>query len=140
MANDSADAGQPTTILYGVVIGEEPLSVKLNDRITLSSAQLVLARNVTEHEIEITIEWETEEAGEEKHKHEAETIISSAGDPSHSHEAKTTIKEEDLTHIHEVKGRKKMIIHNQLIAGEEVILVRIKGGQKYLIVDRVVKV
>lgn len=46
--------------------------------------------------------------------------------------------EQSNTHAHEVKGVKKMIVHNGLKIGDEVILLKKKGGQKYLILDRVV--
>lgn len=39
-------------------------------------------------------------------------------------------------HEHEVKGKKKMTIHNSLVKGDEVILLRQQGGQKYIVVDR----
>lgn len=34
----------------------------------------------------------------------------------------------------------KILIHNALQTGEEVILLRQQGGQKYIIIDRVVSV
>ena len=42
------------------------------------------------------------------------------------------------SHKHSVSGKKKMTIHNGLKIGDEVILLKKKGGQKYLILDRVV--
>jgi len=42
-------------------------------------------------------------------------------------------------HRHACKGRKKYTVHNGLKAGEEVILLRMQGGQKYLILDRIGK-
>ena len=44
---------------------------------------------------------------------------------------------EDL-HTHKLQGVKKATIHNALKVGEEVILLKQKGGQKYLVLDRVV--
>lgn len=42
-------------------------------------------------------------------------------------------------HIHRIGGVRTMVVHNGLKIGEEVILLRKKGGQKYLVLDRVVK-
>ncbi len=41
-------------------------------------------------------------------------------------------------HSHEVIGLKKMTIHNGLKVDDVVILLKKKGGQKYLILDKVV--
>ena len=42
-------------------------------------------------------------------------------------------------HQHRIGGVQTMVVHNGLKAGEEVILLKKKGGQKYLVLDRVVK-
>ena len=42
-------------------------------------------------------------------------------------------------HKHQLSGVKNMVIHNGLKIGDEVILIEKKGGQKYLVLDRVVK-
>lgn len=41
-------------------------------------------------------------------------------------------------HLHGVSGKKTMTIHNALKSGEKVAMVRMQGGQKYLVLDRVV--
>ena len=43
------------------------------------------------------------------------------------------------SHNHTVTGEKEILIHNALNVGEEVVLLKQKGGQKYLVLDRVVK-
>ena len=88
---------------------------------TLGAAQLVLTRNVTEHEVLVTTEWETEK---ELSKH------------THMIEDKET-QDNNLEHVHKITGKKKLIVHNALVVGEEVVLIRQQGGQKYIIIDRV---
>lgn len=39
-------------------------------------------------------------------------------------------------HSHEYKGRKKFTIHNALKVGDTVILVKMQGGQKYIVWDK----
>lgn len=39
-------------------------------------------------------------------------------------------------HSHEYKGRKKFLIHNGLIVGDNVTMIREHGGQQYLIIDK----
>lgn len=41
-------------------------------------------------------------------------------------------------HIHNYKGAKKHIHKKGLKAGEKVLLLRIQGGQKYIVLDRLV--
>ena len=47
--------------------------------------------------------------------------------------------EGDDEHLHGVIGVKEITFHNALAVGDEVILLKKKGGQKYLVLDRVVK-
>ena len=42
-------------------------------------------------------------------------------------------------HDHEYKGRKKFLLHNQLVVDEKVILLQLAGGQKYIVIDRIGK-
>ena len=46
--------------------------------------------------------------------------------------------EESNEHSHNIQGMKTVVVHNGLNVGDEVILLRKKGGQKYLILDKVV--
>lgn len=46
--------------------------------------------------------------------------------------------EQSDEHNHKVEGVKRITIHNGLKIGDEVILLKKKGGQKYLIIDKVV--
>lgn len=47
--------------------------------------------------------------------------------------------ENESGHAHACKGKKKFTVHNGLAVGDEVILLRQQGGQKYLVWDRVGK-
>ena len=93
IAANAIEAGKPTDYFFGKVLSKSPLKISVEQKIILDSAQLILTRNVTEFETEITIEGK----------------------------------------------RHKIKVHNELDNGEEVILLRQKGGQKFLVLDRVVK-
>lgn len=103
----ATQAGCPVTVCFGKVVNKSPLQVHVDQKITLGSAQLVLTRNVTDYETEVTMNWTTEKSVEPEHNHE-------------------------------VKGKKKIKIHNSLKVGDEVVLLRQQGGQKYIIMDKVV--
>lgn len=40
-------------------------------------------------------------------------------------------------HRHTIKGKKQMTVYKGLKQGEKVILLRMQGGQKYIVLDRV---
>ena len=98
---EATKAGSPVTVCFGKVTSASPLQVLVDQKMTLGSAQLVLTRNVTDYEVPVTVEWETD--GQE----------------------------------YTLNGEKKMTIHNSLVSGDEVVLLRQQGGQKYIIIDRV---
>ena len=44
----------------------------------------------------------------------------------------------DISHLHEVSGTETFTVYNGLVVGDEVVLLRMQGGQKYIVLDRVV--
>lgn len=113
-ALDAFVASKPSEIYYGIVISESPLKINVEQKFTLNAAQLVLTRNVTDFYDDITvIAWRTEnESG-------------GSGDAAFA------------SHSHALVGRKHIIVHNRLLTGDKVILIRQQGGQKYIVIDRV---
>ena len=101
---DATNAEYPVIICFGKVVNKSPLQINIDQKMTLGSAQLLLTRNVTDYETEVTVEWETEFAN---------------------------------GHNHTTEGKKKITIHNSLVVGDELVLLRQQGGQKYIIIDRV---
>lgn len=102
-AKEAVEAADPTEIQFGTVTSTSPLQISVEQKKTLTSAQLVLTRNVRDYELEMSVEHITE--------------------PTDGH-------------THEYKGRKKFIVHNALIIGDRVVLVKMQGGQKYLVLDK----
>lgn len=47
--------------------------------------------------------------------------------------------QESNGHTHAYTGKKKFMVHNGLAVGEQVILLQMQGGQKYIVLDKVVK-
>lgn len=90
----AVEASQPCDFLFGKVTSTYPLKIFVEQRMTLTSAQLVLTRNVTDYTVDVSVDWDTE--------------------------------------VH------KITIHNGLKIGDSVVLLKKKGGQKYLILDKAV--
>lgn len=120
-AIDAVNASKPTSIVYGKVISIEPLQINVEQKITLTDAQLILTRNVTDYEINVTMDWLTENI---THSHSYTDDGSGATTGSN-------------THQHQVIGDKKITIHNKLIVGDTVVMIQAQGGQKYIVMDRI---
>lgn len=130
-AIEAVNAGQPSDFCFGKVTSASPLKIQVDQKMTLGAAQLVLTRNVTDYEIKMTMDCETETTKlSATHTHET--------DPE-SDDMKIKSKTISLNHAHSLKGEQTVVIRNALQKNDEVILLKKKGGQKYLVLDRVVK-
>lgn len=113
-AVEAVNASKPTAIVYGKVISISPLKINVEQKMTLTAAQLVLTRNVTDYKVYMTVD------------HVTEPKSGGNGDSSFA------------SHNHAYKGKKQFTVHNGLVVGDEVILIQMQGGQKYIVWDRVV--
>ncbi len=120
-AMEAFAASKPANMVFGIVISESPLQIKVDQKLVLNQAQLALSRNVTDHDVDID-------------------IYITPADETYTAADITWKTEEADGHIHDIKGKKKLRILNKLKAGEEVILMRVSNGQKYIVIDRIGKV
>lgn len=105
---DAVDNSKPVFIEFGTVTTVSPTSIMLEQKLTLTETQIVLCNGVKDYKVMVDMEWES-------------------GDTAC----------QGVEHCHKIAGRKEMCIYNGLVVGEKVVLVRLQGGQKYLVVDRV---
>ncbi len=120
-AVEAVAASKPTAILFGKVTSASPLKINVEQKMTLTAAQLVLTRNVTNHAVNVTMDWESENA---VHDHSYTDDGSNMTTGSN-------------THNHQITGTKSITIHNGLVVGDEVLLIQMQGGQKFIIWDKV---
>lgn len=132
---DVLDASDPMKILFGRVEGTEPLEIVVDQKMKLGKQQLILSRNVTDYETEITLDAVTDKMLD-AHAHSLSIDMEEAGEPLHTHAISGSLAPEDLGHSHRIQGRVTVTVHNRLAAGDRVILLKNKGGQQYLVVDR----
>ena len=118
-AKEAVDAGQDCDFCYGTVTSASPLKILVEQKMELTTTQLVLTRNVTDFKTYIT-------AGNTKNYYYT-------GDPESGGTAPLPI----TSHVHAI-GKIQVTVHNTLSTGEKVVLIRKKGGQEYLVLDRVV--
>jgi Protein of unknown function (DUF2577). len=107
-AVDAVENGKPTGIYYGTVEAVSPLTIKIDQKTQLEEPQLILTSLLRDFDVDMTVE------------HETEDYVS------------------DTIHRHGYKGIKKFTVHLGLKEGERVMLLRIQGGQKYIVLDRMV--
>lgn len=110
---EATEAGKPVKIVFGEVISANPLQIRVEQKLELPAEFFVLTRAVTDHYVDMSVSHVTENR---------------AGGTGYA---------EFQSHNHDYTGRKKFMVHNGLQVGEQVILLQVQGGQKYVVLDRV---
>lgn len=116
-ALDAVNASKLVEACFGRVTNASPLQILVDQKFTLGAAQLVLTRNVTDFKAMIT-------GGNIQNYYYVGTPPNASTvpvDPSHRHAI----------------GKIEITVHNGLVVGDEVILIRQQGGQKYVVVDKI---
>lgn len=113
IANNSVTANKPATVKFGVVTKESPLEITVDQKLILTQEFLVLTRNVTDYNVDMTV------------NHTTEKMQKGGKNPAVA------------SHKHMYKGRKTFLVHNRLLKGENVVLLGVQGGQTYVVLDRV---
>lgn len=129
-ALEAVEATKPVNVFFGDVLSTSPLQIKIEQKMLLDDAQLILSRNVTNYMIEVSIQWDTL-SEKIMHSHSVNLTDSNGDSVTGKTEAQT------VSHTHGVEGKKQMTIHNGLIKGEKVILIRQQEGQKFVVLDRI---
>lgn len=113
IALDAMNNSMPSAILFGTVVSASPLKINIEQKMTLDSSDLVLTSLVSTFNVDMSME------------HRTESTSGGSGDASFA------------SHNHEYKGKKQFTVHLGLSKGEKVILLRVQGGQKFIVLDRV---
>lgn len=129
-ARDEREASKPVNVFFGKVQSVDPLKINVEQKMVLGESQLVLARNVTDYALPITINWLTE-SGLGIHSH---TV---SGTDSDGDNIDLLTGGSNMIHDHKITGKKSIMIHGALVPGDEVILVRQQEGQKFVVIDRI---
>lgn len=111
---------KPTKIVFGIVKSEDPLIIEIEQKIPLNKNQLILSRNVTDYKTKISFD-----------------------NPDITHNVNgylpgTTHKIDKLEFTSDIKN--DITIYNGLKKDEEVILIRLEGGQEFIVWDRKVSI
>lgn len=110
-ALDAVEQSSPVNIAYGTIESINPLEVSVNQKFTLTEEFLIVPERLLRYEVSL------------EHIHKF-TDITPAGPQPESYTEKAL---ED-----------KLVIREGLKVSDKVLLLREQGGQKYLILDRLV--
>lgn len=116
-ALDAVKASKPVEVCFGKVTSASPLKILVEQKLPLGEGQLILTRNVTNFKTYIT-------GGNVKN------YYYTGGDTDGGTAPVVP------SHVHAI-GKVQITVHNGLVVGDEVILIRQQGGQKYIVVDRI---
>ncbi len=120
-AVEAVQADNPMSMSFGTVTSVSPLQIRVDQKKTLSGAQLILTNNVRDFTVQMTVDHHTEPIS---HGHPVIDTYSGGGEAS------------EVEHSHPYKGTKSFRVHLGLRTGEKVILLRCDGGQKFIVLDR----
>ena len=112
-AVEAVEATKPVQYLFGKVISVSPLKIQVSAKSIYTEKMLILTRNVTDFEVDMTV------------SHITLNRAGGSGDPAFA------------SHNHDYKGKKKFKVHNALIKGDWVLLGRIQGGKRFVVIDRI---
>ena len=131
-ALDAVEASKPVNVYFGEVLSASPLKINVEQKMILGEKQLILSRNVTDFTTMVTVDWLTE-SSLSTHTHTVQ------GSDGNGDSIDLTTGAKNLAHTHKITGKKKIIVHNGLVVGDEVILIRQQEGQKFIVWDRIGK-
>lgn len=120
---------QLTDVTFGQVTKVNPLEITVDQKNVLTESYIVLTNMVKDHTVDMTVSMTTEN----------DAYLN----PSHTHgngnngQPTTDTSDFDVTHMHDIKGRKKITLHYGLTIGEKVVLLKMQGGQRYVVIDRI---
>lgn len=108
MSVGASQASYPADVMSGTILSVKPLKVQVEQRFEVSGDMVIVPERLTDYEIKVTVE---------------KTNTEKAGEPEHRHE---------------YGGELVVKVHGALKKGDRVQMIRQQGGQKFLIIDKVV--
>lgn len=131
----------PFSFCFGTVVSPQDenghgLKIRIDQKLTLGDKQLILTNAVRDYYVKLTTAGETLNQPDGK-----EHVTEKRENPSYAEPSGTAglpgYDEAFASHDHDYKGDKWWKVNLALQTGEKVLLFRVDGGQKYIVLDRV---
>lgn len=110
-AVEAVEKTDPCATRLGTVISTSPLKIQVDQKTIYTSKMLILTRNVTDFNVDMTV------------NHQTEDTAGGSGDASFD------------SHHHTYSGRKTFRVHNGLTVGEKVLM--LTEGKRVFVLDRI---
>lgn len=111
IAMDAVAASKPADMAIGTVVSVNPLKIQIDQKLILTSAQLVLLRNVTDYRLSVTVDHITEIGGD-GHSHSVagtkELLVHNA------------LRKDETVMLMQTSGGQKYIVIDRVEKGDEV--------------------
>ncbi len=108
VSNNANNAGYPATVMSGTVTSASPLKIQVEQRFEISGSMIIIPEHLTDYKVKVTVE---------------KSHTEDAGEPEHNHE---------------YGGEMTVTVHGGLKSGDSVQLMRQQGGQRFVVIGRVV--
>lgn len=133
IALETFESHKPTQLVFGTVTSVEPIEVLVEQKLTLTSAQLVVSKHCLLEDYTIELDGCSPTTPDQSIALAGSSI--SVDNVNYSIEGHTV---NVSGHTIEVEGHTFDIYGYMLEVGDTIALLRQQGGQKYLILDKVV--
>jgi len=118
-AVEAVKASNPCAIMFGKVISTSPLKINVEQRLTLDESHLILTSNVRDYKTKISFD-----------NPGIKNIVKNY--------SMDDIPGTDYKLSYQQAIQNEITVYNGLKMNESVMLLQIQGGQKYIVLDRVV--
>ena len=112
-------AMNPVNVLYGTVEKAKPLEIRIHEKLKLDEEFLDVAEHLTRHERIVSLDYSYPHTWPE----------SRIGDASKKASSSPGYDTYNMKHA-------KMIFDDGLKKGDKVVLLRVQGGHRFLVIDR----
>lgn len=69
IAAQTQRAQRPVELCYGQVLSDKPLLIRVDQKLSLPGAFFVIPRRLTDHTVEVSVDWGTGTEGTHPHSH-----------------------------------------------------------------------
>ncbi|WP_245983523.1 DUF2577 domain-containing protein [Ammoniphilus oxalaticus] len=114
-------ATNPVNVLYGTIESTKPLEVRIHEKLKLTADFLDVAEHLTRHERIVSIHHEEMATRNLGDRTDHDMLDSDDGEPPY------TKYQHDYV---------KLIMQDGLKTGDKVVLLRVQGGHRFLVLDR----
>lgn len=134
-AVEAVETSKPTSIVFGTVVAVEPLAINIDQKLTLDADDLILTDNVIDYDTELSFnDTSIEQLVKVGNNPTSKNAVLTENSQTPSEISTNVILDGRLQFMDKIKH--KVTLYNALKLGEQVLMLRVQGGQKYIVLNR----